>query len=65
MQRTLKILPRDLVAMKIKQAELLAKVRSRFPAYSDAPEAVLVELLGGEDDKFYRTLSDIISRKGS
>ena len=62
MPRTMKILPRDLVALKIKQAELLAKVRSRFPDYSDAPEEVLVELLGGEDDRFYRTLSDIIAR---
>ena len=62
MPRAMTIQPRDLVALKIKQAELLAKVRSRFPDYSDAPEAVLVELLGGEDDKAYRTLSGIIAR---
>ena len=62
MPRASTIQLRDLVALKIKQAELLAQVRSRFPDYSDAPEEVLVELLGGEDDKFYRTLSGIIAR---
>jgi hypothetical protein len=62
MPRSMTLLPRDLKAMQAKQAELLAQVRSRFPDYSQAPDEVVVELLGGEDDKFYRTLSGIIAR---
>ena len=56
------ILPRDLAAMKSKQAELLANVRSRHPGFSEAPDEVLVELMGNEEDRFYRTLSGIIAR---
>lgn len=59
------ILPRDLAALKAKQAELLADVRSRHPRYADAPDEVVAELLGNTEDRFYRTLSGIIARHGS
>jgi len=64
LRHAMTILPRDLAALKTKQAELLADVRSRHPRYANAPDEVLAELLGSEEDRFYRTLSGIIARHG-
>ncbi len=61
----MKILPRDLLALRTKQVELLDEVRSRHPEFSRAPEEVLVELLPKEDYMFYMTLAGTIARYGT
>ncbi len=56
------LLARDFMAIRAKQAELLAGVKSRHPDLADAPVEVLVQLFRNEEDKFYQALTLALER---
>ena len=56
------LLPKDFLAIEAKRAELLARVRVKYPRFASAPDDLLIELLEKDDAKSYQTLCGILMR---